>query len=203
MWYTNTNSFWEEGKRALESAPLIVIGQRKEGVPLHVVHEALQEAGFPATFGLQLAGDAPVEALLSPDWETAFLRWQKPELHEVILLQRWVLGSESEAEDTLKLVSKEAQKLPMSGGKLLIDTVLESAATLYTLDTLPALLADEDHPAWGAMDIVLRTLADWGEGIIYAEGEGFYDSDGEPMILDVDLTYDWGTDAEEEDDDEA
>jgi len=187
----------------LESVPLIVIGQRKDGIPLQALHEALLEGGFPATFGVRTAGDATVEDLLSTDWETAFLRWQKPELHEVIFLEKWAIGQEAEAEALLKIVSKEAANLPMSGGKLLVDVVLESAKTLYTLDTLPALLDNEDHPAWGAIDVVLRTLAEWGEGIIYAEGDGFYDADGEPMVLDVDLTYDWGATADDDDEDEA
>ncbi len=186
----------------METAPLIVIGQRKDGIPLQALHEALQDAGFPTTFGVRIAGDATVEDLLSPDWDTAFLRWQKPELHDVIFLEKWIIGQETEAEDLLKLVSKEAKALPMSGGKLLVDVALESAKTFYTLDTLPALLSDDNHPAWGAIDVVLRTLAEWGEGIIYAEDEGFFDADGEPMVLDVDLTYDWRAGVEDDEDDD-
>lgn len=191
-----------EGGRTLETAPLIVIGRREDGIPLQALQEALQDAGFPATFGVRIAGDATVEDLLSPDWETAFLRWREPTVHETIFLSKWVVGADEEAADFLKTISKEAAKLPMSGGKLLVDVALESAKTFYALEILPALLADDDHPAWGAMDVVLRTLAEWGEGIIYAEEEGFFDADGEPMVLDVDLTYDWGAGASEDDEEE-
>ena len=31
-------------------------------------------------------------------------------------------------------------------------------------------------------DIALRTLAEHGDDLIYAEGEAFYDADGEPML---------------------
>lgn len=182
----------------LEEAALMVFAKQELAPPLSILDETLRLAGIPARFGVRTAGDATDGELQSYEWEAVFLRWHKPQIHEVVLLERQVLGIDEEAEASLRGAKAFADSLTMSGGKLLIEEQLRESRVIYALYPLPALIADEDHPAWEALNLLLCTLATHAEGMIYALDEGFYDLEGEPMILEVDLTYDWEGDSLEE-----
>ncbi len=182
----------------MEDAALIVVAKQAMTPPLTLLDRVLQQGEYPARLGVRTAGDATAEELRSTEWGAVFLRWQKPEIHEVILIERQVLGVEEEATAIMEALQKFTSTLPASGGKLLIEEQLRETQVIYAFYTLPALLADADHPAWDAINALLCTLADHTEGMIYALEEGFYDSEGEPMILELNLTYDWEGDFQEE-----
>ena len=75
-----------------------VFAQSETGVPLRTLLDALRRAGFPVGIGMEIAGDAIDAQLDDPLWETAFVRWQEPELHDVWLLERAVVGTDEEAD---------------------------------------------------------------------------------------------------------
>lgn len=182
----------------MEEAALLIFARQEIAPSLALLDKALKQGNLPARFGVRTAGDATEEELQSRDWEATFLRWQKPEVHEVILLEKLVLGVDEEAEEALRSAQAYTTSLALSGGKLLIEEHLRETAIIYAFYTLPALIADDDHPAWDSLNLLLCTLAAHTEGLIYAVGESFYDSEGEPMIIEVDLTYDWAGDSLEE-----
>lgn len=182
----------------MEEAALMVFARQEITIPLSILDEALREGSLPARFGVRTAGDATEAELQSREWDAAFLRWQQPELHDVLLLERQVLGDDDEAEVALRNAQAYAASLPLSGGKLLIEEQLRETTVIYALYTLPALVTNDDHPAWDALNLLLCAIAIHTEGIIYAVEEGFYDSDGEPMVIEVDLKYDWERDSLEE-----
>jgi hypothetical protein len=192
--------FWNREQRGLrlEDAALIVVAKQVATPPLTLLDEVLRHGEYPARLGVRTAGDATVDELHSTAWDAVFLRWQKPEIHEVILIEKQILGMEEEATEILASLNRFTSTLPTSGGKLLIEEHLRETKVIYAFYTLPALLADADHPAWDAINALLCALADHTEGMIYALEEGFYDSEGEPMILDLNLTYDWEGDFQEE-----
>lgn len=169
----------------VESA-LLVFSRERDAPPLRLLRDALVDAEFPVSLSLGIAGEATEEELEASAWEAVFVRWREPELHEVWLLER-VLAEEEEAVDTLLAqLAAEVQNLPDSAGRRIVLDHLSKTAALYPVTLLPALITDDDHPAWGALDVALRCLAENTEGLIYAETEGFYDSDGEMLLEESD-----------------
>ncbi len=169
---------------------LTVFAIREEAVTLRTILDALQKGGFPAGIGVEIAGDATDAQLDDPDWSSAFARWHEPELHDVWLLSRDVIGVDEEASEAVARAARYALGRAESADKLIVADHLGRTRTVYTCQILPAMLdADfagvldaEDHPAFGALDVVLRVLADNTDGLIYAHGQAFYDADGEPLL---------------------
>ncbi len=166
----------------MQDQPLFVFAQAETGVPLRILLDALRRARLPVGIGIEIAGDAIDAQLDDPLWETAFVRWKEPELHDVWLLERAVVGTDEEADHAITGALRFANNHVESGDKLIVADHLRKTRMVYTFVILPAMLEDEDHPAWPALDIALRTLAEHGDDLIYAEGEAFYDADGEPML---------------------
>jgi hypothetical protein len=177
--------------------PLIVFALEPTAPPLRFLRTELRAAGYPVGIGVGIAGEATETELDAPDWEAAFLRWAEPETHEVALVERSVRGEEEEADILIAQATQFAAARPESAGRLIIEDHLRRTQVVYAWQILPALLADDDHPAWDALDVALRALAERTEGIIYAEAEGFYDADGELLLAEdetaeaLDLTFDW------------
>jgi hypothetical protein len=168
--------------REVNENPLLVFALSPEAPALRILQDTLREAGFPVSFGTDIAGEALEDALDDPDWEAAFLRWNEPEMHEVALLERMDCR---EDEEGLRLVSEAMNRILESedeAGRLIVASHLQLTTTIYALQLLDALFTDEDHPAWVAFDVLLRAIAEKTEGLIYAENEGFMDADGELLL---------------------
>ncbi len=167
----------------MQLQPLMVLAIEAEAVPLRVLKEALRRAGYPAEIGVGIAGAATEEELNSREWEAAFVRWLEPQVHEAALLDRSVVGKEPEADEILAELRRLVEASDDQGGRLIVSDHLAKTRALYAWQLLPALLEDDDHPAWEALDVALRSLAENTDGLIYAEAEGFYDADGESPLL--------------------
>jgi hypothetical protein len=153
----------------------------EQAVPLRALDEALRQAGYPVSISMGIAGEATDEQLDALDWEAAFVRWHEPEIHDVYFLER-AAASEEDAKALLGQAIKAANNHPESADRLIVADHLRRTRTVYEVQILPALLDDEDHPAWGALDILLRRLAEETDGLIHAEGGGFFDAEGEPLL---------------------
>jgi hypothetical protein len=148
----------------MESAPLLIFARLPVSVPLRYLREASEEE------------------LASQEWEAAFLRWATPEMHEVFYLERQPLSEDEEAQQSLARAVGKVHSLPISAGRYIAADHLQQTEIVYAIHPLPALLLEDDHPAWAALDALLRYLAIETDGMIYAEGEGFYDSEGENLL---------------------
>jgi hypothetical protein len=165
--------------------PLRIFAPGAAAPPLRTMADALKAAGYPVTLSVGIAGEASEAQLDATDWEAAFVRWQEPELHDVYLITRYAVGTDEEADQAVEQAIRLAQNRPESADKLIVIDHLRRSQTMFEVQLLPALLADEDHAAWEALDVALRDLATRTEGLIYAEGEGFYDADGEPLLVEA------------------
>lgn len=162
-----------------------VFAQREQAVPLRTLDQALRKAGYPVSLSLSIAGEASDEQLDALDWEAAFVRWGEPEVHDVYLLAR-APANETDARATIAQAIRVANNHPVSAGQLIVADHLRRTRTVYEVQILPAVLDNEDHLAWEALDTLLRRLAVEAEGMIHAEGGGFFDADGEPLLSEED-----------------
>ena len=112
------------------------------------------------------------------------MRWAEPEIHEVALIERLVRDTDEEAEALISEYRGHIVANPDNAGRMIISAHLNSTRTVYAVQLLPALFTDDDHPAWGALDIIVRSIAREADGLIYAEAEGFCDPDGEFLLSD-------------------
>jgi len=162
--------------------PLIVFATSSAPVPLAALYDLLVTEGAPANFGVDIAGEATEEELNDPNWEAAFLRWLEPEIHDVLLIERMV---RAEDEDADLLVGTHSAGLLLStdtAGRMIVADALMRTQVVYGVQILPAMIADEDHGAWEILDALASLLARAGEGLVYAEAEGYCDADGELML---------------------
>lgn len=170
----------------MEDIPLRIYALTAEAPPLRVLRDSLIAAGYPIQLTLDIVGEASEEDLSLTDWEAAFVRWTQPELHEICLIERSLTGEEDEAVEAIATgLRKIVNTTDLAGGLIVGDHIRRSEA-IYDLEILPALLADDDHPAWAALDVLLRTLAAHTNGIIYVPFEGFCDADGEILLAEED-----------------
>ena len=97
----------------MEDEPLFVFAVERAAPPLRLLRDALHAAGYPAGIGTGIAGEASEEELGRTDWEAAFVRWQEPELHEVWLIERDIIGEDPQAENAVAAESSKTvlQKL--------------------------------------------------------------------------------------------
>jgi len=161
---------------------LFVLAVSDESATLREIREALRQQQYPVGIGVEIAGEAIDVQLDDPHWDSAFVRWNEPELHDAWLLQRYRIGTDEEADTIRKQALQMAVNHPESAGKLIVIDHLRRTETVYACQVLPAMLDDDDHPAWGALDVALRTIALPTDGIIYAANLAFYDVDGEPLL---------------------
>ena len=171
----------------MSAPPLIIYALSPVAPPLNILLKPLLDAGYPAAFGVSIAGEATEAELAAADWDAAILRWNAPEFHEIALLERAIVGEDEEADAALSAGLQNAEALPLSAGRFIALDHLRHTVAVFAWNLQPALLENDDHPAWEALDIALRTLAEKTDGLIYAEAEGFYDYDGEPMVADADF----------------
>lgn len=169
---------------------MFVFSLEETGATLRSLRDALIAAGHPVGVSTGIAGEAADEDLDATDWETAFVRWNEPEIHDVYFLLRDRVGKDPEVDRVIAEAAKLAHNRPESADRLIVADHLRRTRTVYEVQLLPVLEADEDHVAWIALDVLLRRLADETEGLIYAEGEGFFDADGEPMLVEEDSDAD-------------
>lgn len=170
----------------MEEQSLLVFAKLREGLPLQVIQDALQRAGYPAEWGIGILGKATEADLAATDWEAAILRWTDPELHEVAYLERDLRSEDEEVEALLIQRLRDVMHSEDQAGAMIVADHLRRTQTLYSLQILPALLDEDDHPAWAALDVILRTIATHTEGLIAVPGEGFCDRDGELLLAEAD-----------------
>lgn len=178
----STNEIIEQEDATAGEALFVFATTLADGVTLREIRNVLHKQGYPVGIGVEIAGEAIDAQLDDPAWETALVRWNEPELHDALLLERLHVGNEEEADTIRKQALQMAVNQPKSAGKLIVIDHLRRTEEVYACQILPAVLDDEDHPAWSALDIVLRTIAAPSDGIIYAVDTAFYDVDGEPLI---------------------
>ena len=165
----------------MEDYPLVIFAENPTPLPLNILFDALVLEGHPVHFSFGIAGEATAADLASTEWDTAFLRWTEPELHEICLLEA-ISVTETEAQETLNSFEKLISKNPDKAGQLIVQNQLRQTKTIYGIQLLPALIENEDHLAWEALDLLARSLAQNTDGMIYAEAEGFCDAEGELML---------------------
>jgi hypothetical protein len=166
--------------------PLKVFALEREAPPLRLLCDTLSDAGFPVEVGVGITGKATEQELDSPDWEAAFIRWTEPELHEVCLIERAVRGEDEQADEIVAMSVRHISNSHDTVGQMIVRDHLRRTQVVYVLMLLPALMADQDHPAWGALDITLRCLAASTNGLIAVASEGFCDADGELLLAEAD-----------------
>ena len=161
--------------------PLLIFAVDSANPPLNILFDALVLEGYSVSFSLGISGEANSKELASPEWEAAFLRWQKPEIHEVLLLERLDF-EEEECQALLSSFKKKVSRHEDEVGKRIVLNHFENTKAIYAVQILPTLIQDEDHAAWDALELLMRTLALQVGGLIYAEAEGFCDAEGELLL---------------------
>jgi hypothetical protein len=153
-----------------------------EGFALRTLQGALRSAEYPATLGVGIAGEATDAEMEATDWDAAILRWSTPELHEVALIDRELRADSKEAEAIIDSHVEMVANGDDPTGQLIVTDHLRKTRAVYSVQILPAMLVDEDHGAWAALDTVLRCIAAETGGLIWLAGEGYCDSDGELLL---------------------
>jgi hypothetical protein len=166
----------------VDDIPLRIFALTAEAPPLRILRDALIAAGYPIQLTLNIVGEASEEDLSLTDWEAAFVRWTQPELHEICLIERSLTGEEDEAVEAIATSLRIIVNTTDIAGGLIVGDHVRRSEAIYDLEILPALLADEDHPGFAALDVLMRTLATHTNGIIYVPFEGFCDADGEILL---------------------
>jgi hypothetical protein len=166
--------------------PLIVFGAEDAAIPLIALRDVLLPEGAPASFAVDIAGEATAEQMSDPAWEASFLRWHDPEIHDVALIERTVRDGDEEAEQLVSSHLSRVARLPDVAGRMIVADHLNKSRVVFTVQLLPALLLEDAHDAWGAIEILLRLLAQSSDGLIYAEAEGYCDADGELLLAESD-----------------
>lgn len=170
----------------MDDIPLRIFALSAEAPPLSVLRDALTVFGPSIQLTLDIVGEASEEDLTIVDWEAVFVRWMQPELHEICLIERSRTGDEDEAVEAIEHGLRMIVNTTDVAGGLIIGDHLRRSEAIYDLEILPALLVEDDHPGWAAIDILLRTLAAHTNGIIYVPAEGFCDADGELLLAEED-----------------
>ncbi|MBC7529626.1 MAG: hypothetical protein H7308_19025 [Chthonomonadaceae bacterium] len=180
------------------STPLAIFALDTKIPPLRTLWSEAKEEEMPLQLGVFIAGEATEEELDAPEWESVFVRWTEPEIHDIALLETYTF-EEPEGEELSRKATELLSALPQDSSRFVLEQHLLNVKRLYVIQTLPALLDDEDHAGWDGIDLVLRVLADVTGGVIYAEGEGFYSAEGTPFYT-PDLLL--GNESEDEDEEE-
>lgn len=185
----------------MDEQVLCVFAIRETTPPLRVLQQAFEAARVPAVVSIALAGPATPEDLESTDWDAVFIRWSEPEIHDVAVIERDLVGDEEEADTAIVQAKRNLARSADLGGKIIVLNHLDQTSVVYTMQVMPPLISDEDHPAWGVLDAPLRAIARNSEGVIFAEAAGFFDAEGEPIVsedLDADEAAIYDTDEDED-----
>lgn len=170
-----------------EDPALVVYSLARKAPPLRLLLGALKTEEYPAELSVGIAGAATDEDLDDPLWENVVVRWTVPELHEVFFVTRYLPGADEEATAAIDMALKNVTNRTDSAGRLIVTDHLKRTQAVYVFDVQLPMLDEEDHVAWDALDVALRTLAQASEGLIYGVGDGYYDTDGEMLLDDEDL----------------
>ena len=166
----------------MEDQLLRVFSRDGSGVPLRTLLGAVRSSGHPAAISTGIAGEATDEELEREDWSAVFLRWTDPELHDVALIERDLRSESDEIRTCILAALSEVMNSDDPGGQLIVADQLSRTEAVYSVQVLPALVDQDDHAAWGALDIVLRCIAAQTNGLIAVPGEGYCDADGELLL---------------------
>ena len=166
--------------------PLLVFATNETPLPLAAMRDVLLAESAPANFGVEIAGEATEEQLADPAWDAAFLRWLEPDVHEVALFDPMVRGADEEAESIVGVHLRRIARLSDVAGRMIVADYLGRTRTVYGIQILPALIMEESHDGWEAIEALLRFLASATDGLVYAEAEGYCDADGELLLAETD-----------------
>ncbi len=167
----------------MEFQPLMVFAIKPEAVPLLHLQNAIDAEGYPMSFGISIAGDAEGDALVGAEWDAIFVRWKEPEVHEVAVLERGTILDDEEAQEILAVAQQMIAGSDDEVGITIVADHLSKTQCIYALELMPALLDNDEHQAWEGLDTLLRSLAEYSDGLVYAQGEGFCAADGELLLL--------------------
>ena len=162
-------------------AAIAVFLKDRESAPLAEVQKAFSASGTPAVFRFGTEGDASETDLQNARWDAAYLCWTTPVIHETWMLER-ALSTDEDGQQVIAEAMTVAMAQEDEAGRLIVADHLSKTTEIIMFDPQPALFADEDHAAWDVMDLALLTLAEIGDGLIYAVEDGFYDSEGELLL---------------------
>jgi len=168
----------------MEDQLLRVFSRDGAGFPLRTLLGAIRTAGHPAAFSTGIAGEATEEELQSEDWAAVFLRWTEPELHDAALIERDLVSESDDARADIRAALQDVANSNDPAGQLIVADHLRRTVAVYSVQILPAVLAQDDHAAWGALDVILRCIAAQTEGLIAVPGEGYCDAEGELLLAD-------------------
>lgn len=182
----------------MEDQLLQVFSRDSAGFPLRILRGALKTAGYPAALSTGIAGEATEEELSSDTWEAAFLRWTEPELHDVALIDREMRTESDDARTRIVNALRDVMNVDDPGGQLIVADHLRRTEAIYTVQVLPALIEQDEHAAWAALDVVLRCVAAQTNGLIAVPGEGYCDAEGELLLADIEPDIDDEEFAQEE-----
>jgi hypothetical protein len=186
----------------MEDELLRVFSLQSAGFPLRTLLGAVRSAGHPAAVSTGIAGEATDEELDREDWNAVFLRWKEPELHDVALIERDMKSESDETRTCILAALRDAMNTDDPGGQLIVADHLRRTEAVYSVQVLPALVEQDDHAAWGALDIVLRCIAAQTDGLIAVPGEGYCDADGELLLAENELDEELRIGIEDEQDEE-
>ncbi len=161
----------------------MVFAIKADSVPLIKLQNALDAEGYPMSFSVSIAGDAVGDALVGQEWDAIFVRWKEPEVHEVAVLERGTLLDDPEAQDILNYAHQIMTQSDDEVGVTIVADHLGKTQCVYALELMPAILDNDEHQAWEGLDVLLRALAEYSDGLVYAQGEGFCAPDGELLLI--------------------
>ena len=147
--------------------------------------DLLLASDLPVSLSVSGAGPATTADLAAADWDAAFVRWEEPEIHDVWYLEHGLTASDEAAQVALAAACAWVNSVGDRSLQAALLPMLLAVQSVYTIAVLPAMTADDDHPAWEAFAELVEVVASACGGVVYAPEEGFYDAQG---VLIGDLT---------------
>ncbi|MDE2125871.1 MAG: hypothetical protein KGJ62_04710 [Armatimonadetes bacterium] len=154
---------------------------------LEMLLGTLHASDMPVSFSVSGAGPATPAELASSDWEAAFVRWEEPEVHDTWYLERGAVATDEAAQTAVAAACVWLNRSTDRDLQAELLPLLLAVNSVVTVAVMPAMTADDDHPAWDAFADLVQVVAGACSGIAFAPDVGFYDSDG---VLMGDVTVD-------------
>ncbi len=140
----------------------------------------VQEA--PISFSFGVSNDNDIADIDSTSWDAMFVRWMRPTVHDVCLVVCERRDNDEDAEALIDRALQRVGRQPKGEMQKIVVETLNASRIVISVQFLPALLDDQDHLAWDALGSIVSSLATLANGIIYVEGEGFYDDAMAPLV---------------------
>ena len=118
------------------STPLTIFSLDTRTPSLRTVWQEVKENGLPLQIGIAIAGEATEEELNFADWDSAFLRWTEPEIHDIALIAVYD-PDEPEGEEAIRVAVEFLLTMPPSSSRVVLETHLKNVKRVYAFQTLP------------------------------------------------------------------